>query len=549
MLDRILNKIYGVSDLNQLDQISLQGDDATCFNDAIDLMNKKTKESLKIAEEKLMELSKKYPECVDFKHKLGLIYLQREDYENAIKEFNFIFSEKGKGLKSCTGKTREEFEARSLENIGTVYFSKKNYQEAEKYYTKCINKIKDNDELLKKLGAMVFSDKGAALSKLGKYAEAQDQYEQASNLDQKDGYLKFNIGNLYYERGLMDKARESFQSALTLFEEILKQESNADKKNSLELAKAKTLINVGRIELIEGNFDSAEVSLKLAEDIYNSKESVLKELPQINQSQENENINSLHNNLGILYLNRESFEEAKKEFRKALKAKPDSAQTYNNLANVYAKQNNKEMAEKLYKTALRFNSKLCSAKRNLELLNEAPAMSWWNWWFSKTDAKAGIGALIVIFIFLLTGSILVQQWVVEDYFINNTSSTIMTSLDSSPSETSLNKTKIEKVETIQNRVNATNTTSAETTLTTPTSVKTITITDSQKKVPASPEIKLLFVALLVFLLIHPQVRGFSAGTVKFDLQLQSEIKGAKMENEFDNESRGSVIVMDQRSNS
>lgn len=538
-----LLRFMSVRKMDQLERIELPVEYNTCYSEATTLLDKHiTQEDLKKAEEKLLKLSEKYPYCVEFKRKLGLLYLLKKDFDKAIAEFDYIVSGKNKKLSSCTEETWEKIEAWSLHNIGTAHFLNKNYPEAESYYSSSLNKIKGDTKLFKELGAAFLNDLGAVFCKLKKYEKAQKQYEQASNLDPNNGYFRFNLGESYYDRGLLDKAKESFENALTIFDKNLQQESDEGTRTNLELIKAKILINIGRVELVEGIYDSAEVRLKLAEDIYNSKASFIEKLSLFKRSHENENINSLHNNLGILYTKRESFDEAKKELKLALKAKPNSARTYNNLANVYAKQNNKEMAEKLYKEALRLNSDLKSAKENIRLLGETQAKNWWGWWFSKRDIKAGVGGLVVFFLFALIASILAQPWV-GDYYTENTSSTTLTSVNSSLLETGLNKTKIDKTETIQNKTNITNITSAETTLATPTSTKTITEKVSNRKGPVSPEIKLLFVALLIFLLIHPQVKGFSAGTVKFDLVLLSETKGAITESEFEEESGGSLVVV------
>jgi len=80
-------------------------------------------------------------------------------------------------------------------------------------------------------------------------------------------------------------------------------------------------------------------------------------------------------------------------------------------------------------------------------------------------------------------------------------------------------TKTDKV-TNETRV----TTKVETTVTNPT--KTETTKTTSKQIDVSPETKLLFAALILFALIHPQVKGFSAGSVKFDLEPIVASKGA-----------------------
>jgi tetratricopeptide (TPR) repeat protein len=531
-----------MKNMNQLVNMSLLEDDEKCYSRTIASLNKaKNKGELELAEKELQKLEKKYQECVDIKINIGKILLQKRDYNGAIKQFEEIISEKNKDLKSCTGKTWNEIRAISFKSIGASHFFQKNYLDAEKNYKQALDEIKANPDLLKKHEGDYSGNLAAAFDKLGKKREAIDLIERVVKLMPEDGYWRYNLAESYYNRGLLEKAKESYQDAFYIFDKKFQNESDEGKKTSLERIKAKILIDIGRVELIEGSYDSAEASLKMAVDIYNSKAFSLEKLPPIDRSNENENVNSLHNNLGLLYLKRESFDEAKSEFLHALKAKPSSAQTYNNFANVYATQNNKDVAKLLYKIALKLNPELKSAKKNISILNNTQAMSWWNWWFSSGISKGFVGILVIISLFALIASILGLPWI-GDHSHENISSTIVMSSISVPLETSLNKTKIDKIETTQSKVNITNTTSVETTRATPTSTKMITETTSKKREPASPEIKFLFAALLIFLLIHPQVKGFSAGTIKFDLVLLTEIKGSTLEHDFESESEDALII-------
>lgn len=392
--------------MNKFEQISWSEEEELSYKKAIDLMNNvKSKEDLDNAERILISLRNKYADCVEFRINLSKIYINKKEYDNAINELEYIISGNNKGLKSCTGDALERVEAISLHKIGTAHYFKKNYQDAKSYYLRSLDKLKDKPGLSEEFRAIFLNDLGSAFCKLNRFADAQDMFKQASDLAPNNVHLKYNLAESYYDQGLIDKAKEAYQSALAIIEKNLQKELNEEEKTKLELTKAKILINIGRIELIEGVYDAAEVSLKLAEYIYNSNAFSLEKISLIHRSHESENINSLHNNLGVLYFKQDSFNEAKKEFRQALNAKTKSARTYNNLANVYAKQNNKEMAIKLYEIALKYNPKLKSAKNNISILTKEQTSNWWSWWFGKRDGKFLFGCFLTLCLFLLIASV------------------------------------------------------------------------------------------------------------------------------------------------
>jgi tetratricopeptide (TPR) repeat protein len=457
--------------------------------------------------------NQKYRDCVEHRYWFGVFYILNKDYEKAINELNGIISEKDKNFCKCLPEDGlEKFLALVLHDLGSAYYLQGDYSAAEKNYKLALEKNGKNPEYL--------NDLGEAYSKLKKYKEAQDSFLKALNENSNNGYFEYKLGGNYYDWGLLDEAETSFNKAFEIYSRKFRDEQDNVKKANLELMQAAILVDIAKVQIIQSRNEVAEINLKSALNIYNSRESYINNLLPIMRSNVNENISALHNNLGVIYYKKNSYAEAINEFKEALKRNPNSARSYNNLANVHAKKGDKDTAEKLYNEALKIKP-LAAAHINLKLIKETQAktaISWWDWWFNKRDTKAALGIMLFLVLFLLIASILAQSWLFKEI---TTVSTIV-----EPQPTSLqkyfNKTEINKSETIQNRTNITNSSTEETTSTT--LLKTETTTE--KKSPATPEIKLLFAALVVLLIILPQVRGFSAGQVKFDLELISEVKGA-----------------------
>jgi len=88
------------------------------------------------------------------------------------------------------------------------------------------------------------------------------------------------------------------------------------------------------------------------------------------KTEENEEVDSAEtfNARGNLYAHQKKYEDAKKEYQKALEIDPKLAKAHNNLGNVYFKQNLFEEAEWKYKKALELAPDYCDAHFNLGLL-------------------------------------------------------------------------------------------------------------------------------------------------------------------------------------
>jgi len=330
---------------------------------------------------------------------------------------------------------------------------------------------------------------------------------------------------------------KSLRDNLTEFQKTASLSSTLDQ---FKLAKASILTNVGRIETDRENYLHAEYIFNESRGIYDELKSYFDAgITTMTQYKEWKNISALHNNIGILFYKTDRIDEARKEFNIALRYL-ESARVYNNLGNTYFKKGDKVKATECYLNALQINPTLKEAKENLRMLKEdkeKPA-NWWEWWFNRQSLLKFMTGLILIFMFLsviitvfIPLNAIISSYFKIDWSLNNSEekTTVITTpiIEVTPAISSgFNKSSKTIVDTKTDKVtNETRvTTKVETTVTNPT--KTETTKTTSKQIDVSPETKLLFAALILFALIHPQVKGFSAGPVKFDLEPIVASKGA-----------------------
>ena len=151
-----------------------------------------------------------------------------------------------------------------------------------------------------------------------------------------------NLGNVYIESGLIERAQREYQTAL-----------------SINPKDANVHSNLGNVYSKQGLIDKA--------------------FGEYNEAiQLDRNYAPPHNNLGNIYFNRGSIDKAKLEYEEALRIKPDYSLAHNGLGNIYNRIGDLDKAMEEFKKSLYYDSKYIPALINLGvnyakrgLLNEA----------------------------------------------------------------------------------------------------------------------------------------------------------------------------------
>lgn len=187
----------------------------------------------------------------------GVIYWYQDNYPKAL-EFHL------KALHVAEQMNSKMFTSRALANIGLVYASKNGYDKALDYYHQAL-KIKRQigdkkaEVILLSNMAKIYDDKSDEEHALDYYSQSLKVAEDVKNIS---GMIALNyegIGSVYSEQGKLVKAMSYFENALRIADSL------ADKKLT-----SSTLVNIGSLNLLEGNYIKAELNLQKAVEIAES---------------------------------------------------------------------------------------------------------------------------------------------------------------------------------------------------------------------------------------------------------------------------------------
>lgn len=138
-----------------------------------------------------------------------------------------------------------------------------------------------------------------------------------------------NLGNVYIESGLIERAQREYQTALRI-------NPNDASVHS----------NLGNVYTKQGLVDKAFLEYQEAIQL-------------------DRNYAPPHNNLGNIYFNQGAIDKAKLEYEEALRIKPDYALAHNGLGNIYNRSGDLDKAMKEFKKSLYYDSKYIPAMVNL----------------------------------------------------------------------------------------------------------------------------------------------------------------------------------------
>jgi tetratricopeptide (TPR) repeat protein len=534
------------------------------YYQAIDYFNEG---ELEKAERIFLEILPKHKSDPNIFRWLGKIYMEKEDFESAKTNFEKALEN---SYKDDQGKVYDT----KFKNFSLLMPEKKNVDEDALAWTyhdlgyiciahrDCRFKAKANLEAAieqmeasKKYIPWFINDLGLFYYEIGKYQEAIKQYDSVIKKDKnkvskdKNGYAQLFCGLAKYRSGDKENARNSLNEAQEIFNaknedleaQKVKQFDKSDRQMkkkeifSNELIIADIQANIARIDIDEKRYENAEILLYQAAEKYKKLRSFIKNLTPIKKSKEKENLAAIYINLGIVYYNQDLIEKSRKLFVKALGCS-QSAQAYYNLGNVFSKGKNTDRAENLYRSALEIDPELKEAREALKNLKkiEEKKIDWWDWWFNnENSAKPMFG--VILMVTLLAFSLSLALPYTEETTITTTINNSLqiqneTKIENNGSTTILwiNNTSLVPQKIDQTKVeNYTNQTSK----TYPTNIATTIITHPQKIVTTkssglSQEYKLIIIALIILLLLHPRIKGFSAGPVKFDFEPIAVSKGA-----------------------
>lgn len=230
---------------------------------------------------------------------LGLVYANKEQYSQAIREFNKALS-------------LNPHVANVHANLGAVYAAQGLYQKGIDVYEKALK--------LRPKKAKFYNDLGNI------YYQSLREYKLSSKKDPGCADNGTNLVAVYGVQGLYQKVLDNYKKALQL------NPNDAGVHNDL-----------GDLYYLEKSYQSAAEEYKLA----------IKLNPYYAEA---------YNNLGLIHLKKKRYDNAQKAFSRALELKPEFAEAYNNLALVYLDRRLYHSALKEFTRALRLmpeNAEVC----------------------------------------------------------------------------------------------------------------------------------------------------------------------------------------------
>jgi tetratricopeptide (TPR) repeat protein len=199
------------------------------------------------------------------------------------------------------------------------------------------------------------------------------------------------LAYIYYKRGQGQKAEEKYAEAEEIIDKHLSgNKDSKDKEGNMDkyYLKSITRVNRGRNKYDNRPVTSestAKEDFEYVLTMYNTARTEIKhELAELTAL--------AHNNLGIYFLNDADYENAEKQFRKAIDVDDTNAHARYNLGVLYHMTDEDDRAKTLFQNAHSLDSKIPEASEALEKLSAMKkgglGSEWFKWWFeSKKEAK------------------------------------------------------------------------------------------------------------------------------------------------------------------
>ena len=246
--------------------------------------------------------------------KNGIDSYKRGYFSDAITEFN----------KVVESDAIDKDKAIALNFIGSIKDEQGNYDEAITTFQRALNYDSKNPDIFKNLSLAYRHKKD--------YGKAINSAEKSLSLRENDVNSQLLLGNIYFEQGKYDEAIEKY-------DEILKRNpQNA----AIHYNKATALLKKGKEFAAIEHFEQAGAIDKIGEIAHRS-----------------------YGRLGVLYTQRNSFENAEKYLRKAVDIRPQNAINRYNLGIAYLRQKKTNLALGEFTKAEEFGGKNSAMLENL----------------------------------------------------------------------------------------------------------------------------------------------------------------------------------------
>ncbi len=295
-------------------------------------------EALKICERAI----KLYPGEYIFRTFSGIAYTKKQDYADAIKEFEIVLA----NVFNFSRKHLLYIEIHpSVLHIllGEVYEKKGDLEKATYYYQQAIEKKPDYSAPYIRLANLYF--------KQFNYDLAIDEYKKAIDLKTQNPGVYLNLGVAYLGKDELNSAISTFRKTIDLDPNFVSAYTNLS-------------VVYRRLGQWGKAIKELETALKLRpRDIPTLEENY-------STSQEGSDSEKVFFDLGNLLIKNNEFKEAEKSFQNSISLNPDSTEAYNNLGLTYLFQKSYAEALRYLQKAVELDSSNINALKNLAICNK-----------------------------------------------------------------------------------------------------------------------------------------------------------------------------------
>ena len=257
---------------------------------------------------------------------LGLIFLNRKQYDSAIHFFTMSFATDSSNYDILT-------------NIAASFAAEKNYNEAL-HYTGLLLKKDPGNKRAQMNAAIFHCDSGSVLFSRNELDKAFAEYQTAITFDSNNANAIGNIGIVYEKSGNIPLAKTFYARALT------KDPANA--------------LFTRNLRALNGEANNFELSIH--------NDSLLLKNDPGNKNLLTDMAN-LHVNVGMGYMNKNEYDKAYKEFSIAEQIDSTSPNPMGNMGVIYFDKGNYKKAKTFFERALARDPNNAVFLRDLQLLN------------------------------------------------------------------------------------------------------------------------------------------------------------------------------------
>lgn len=243
-------------------------------------------------------------------------------------------------------------------NIGNIYANKGDYDKAEILYRKAID--------LRPESLLAQNNLGKIFLIKGNYDSAYYYIDKAKSLDTLSPEPMYSMAQLYIKSKMYDNAIWELEKIQRVSPGYMNSDLMLEETKKLSMATG-MFSGPKDIEALKKTSRLEEESYRFySQKEYDKAVQELLELTKLNPG----NASRYYNNIGICYLEREKYDDAKKYFELSIKDDKSFSTAYNNLGTVYEKLGDKTKAKEIYKQAIEIDSTNQLAKSNLEKLKQ-----------------------------------------------------------------------------------------------------------------------------------------------------------------------------------